>query len=78
MKNNSGFVCKVILGIILSVCVFLPYGCTQPGQTRAEGHRKHLRTLRVNQQEMIHDIDRAMLWDQPSRLTERRIPPEID
>jgi hypothetical protein len=76
MKNTSVFVCKVILAVLLSVLVFLPYGCAseQPGETVAEGQRRHKRVLRINHQEMMEDIDRFLLLDQPSKLTGRRIP----
>ena len=46
----------------------------QPGETEAEGHRRHLRNLSVNQQEMMADIDKVLLFDKPSKLTDKRIP----
>jgi hypothetical protein len=52
-------------------------GCSyseQPGETVAEGRRRHQRVLRINRQEMMADIDRAFLLDQPSKLTDKRIP----
>jgi len=76
MKNASVFVCKVILAVLLSVLVFLPYGCSfqQPGETFAEGQRRHKRVLRINNQEMMEDIDKVLMLDRPSRLTDKRIP----
>lgn len=76
MKNASVFVCKAILTVFLSVLVFLPYGCAyeQPGETLAEGKRRHKRVLRINNQEMMEDIDKVFLLDRPSRLTDKRIP----
>jgi hypothetical protein len=76
MKNASVSVCKVILAVLFSVLVFLPYGCAheQPGETVAEGRRRHKRVLRINHQEMMEDIDKFLLLDQPSKLTGRRIP----
>jgi len=77
MKNTSVFVCKVILAVFLYALVFLPCGCGSSGQlgeTTAEGHRRHQRILRINQQEMIEDIDKVMLFDKPSKLTDKRIP----
>ncbi len=77
MKSVSVSICKVILTVILSSIIFLSLGgCTvsQPGETAAEGHRRHLRTLRINQQEMMADIDKVLLLDKPSKLTEKRIP----
>jgi hypothetical protein len=74
MKSNS--ICKVILAVIFCVLVFLPLGCSseQPGETTAEGSRRHKRVLRINQSELMSDIDKALLLDQPSKLTDKRIP----
>ena len=77
MKNGSVFVCKVILGIILCALVFLLYGCgsyAHLGETKAEVRRRHLRTARINRQELAEDIDKALLLDKPSKLTDKRIP----
>ena len=76
MKSVSVSVCKVILSVILLVLVFIPFGCSisQPGETVAEGHRRHQRIARINQQELMADIDRVLMIDEPSRLTDKRIP----
>jgi len=76
MKSVSVSVCKVILPVILLVSVFLPFGCSsqQPGETAAEGHRRHQRVVRINQQEMMADIDTALMLDEPSKLSDKRIP----
>jgi hypothetical protein len=75
MKSVSVSVCSVIL--VLLVLVFLPCGCStfsQPGETAAEGHRRHLRTTRINQQETMADVDTVLMLDRSSRLTDKRIP----
>ncbi len=76
MKSVS--LCKVILGFVLWVLVFLPCGCSsffaQPGETGAEVHRRHKRVVRIDRQTMMADIDKALLLDKPSRLTDKRIP----
>ena len=75
MKGVS--VCKVILVIVLCVLFLVPLGCRsydQLGETMAEGHRKHKRTLRINRQEMMADLNMLMLLDKPSKLTDKRIP----
>lgn len=77
MKNTHFSICKVVLGIILCALVFVPCGCgffEQPGETLAEGHRRHQRNLRINQQGLMADIDRVLLLDRPSKLTDKRIP----
>ena len=75
MKNVS--VCKVILVVVLCVLFLVPLGCRsydQLGETTAEGRRRHKRALRINQQEMMADLDMLMLLDKPSKLTNKRIP----
>ena len=76
MKSDSAFVCKVILAVFLSALVFLPFSCSssQLGETTAEGNRRHHRVLRIDQQELMEDADEAVLLDQPSRLSDKRIP----
>jgi len=75
MKNTSVFVCKVVLAVVLYALLFLPCGCSeQLGETMAEGNRRHRRVLRINHQEMMEDIDRILLLDKPSRLTDKRVP----
>ena len=60
---------------VLLICAFLALqsGCTRPGETMAEGHRRHLRNVRVNQQELVQDIDAVLMTDEPSRLTDKRV-----
>jgi hypothetical protein len=51
-------------------------GCSwqQPGETVAETNRRHERKLRLENQMMLSDVDRVLQLDQPSRLTDYRIP----
>ena len=77
MKSVSTSICIITLVVALLTCVFMPLGCnsfSQPGETAAEGHRRHQRVARINQQEMMADIDTALMLDEPSRLTDKRIP----
>jgi len=67
-------VCLFTVAVVLYALIFLPCGCAQPGETAAEGHRRHIRNARINQQEMMRDIDSVMLFDTPSKLTDRRVP----
>jgi len=73
MKNAS---VVTILCIILCALVFCLAGCgffARPGETEAEGHRRHLRNLAINNQELMYDIDKALLIDKPSKASEVRI-----
>ena len=77
MKRISVFACKVVLIAAFLVLVFMPLGCSsfsQPGETAAEGSRRHDRVARINQQEMMADIDKTLLLDEPSKLADKRIP----
>jgi hypothetical protein len=49
-------------------------GCTHPGETVAETDRRHLRVLGVNQESMLKDIDMVLGLDEPSHLTDQRVP----
>lgn len=77
MKSISVFVSNMVLIFALSIMVFMPFGCSsfsQPGETAAEGHRRHQRIVRINQQQAIADVDHALMLEQPSKLTDKRIP----
>lgn len=66
---------KFVLGLILCFMAFLLTGCLeQQGETTAEGKRRHTRVLRTNRQELMSDIDKVLLIDKPSKLSDRRIP----
>ena len=71
---RNAFVSKVILGIALCSLIFCSFGCSQPGETRAEIKRRHLRNVRLNQQQLIKDLDTVLLMDEPSKLIDKRIP----
>ena len=77
VKSASFFVVKAILTVIVFVFVLLPCGCSsyeQMGETAAEGRRRHIRNSRLNQQQLMADLDAFMLTDKPSKLTDKRIP----
>lgn len=68
---------KIVLAVLLLAFVLFSTGCgffNQPGKTAQEVHREHLRAIRVNQQGMMADIDRVLGVDQPSKLTEKKLP----
>jgi len=64
----------LILVLLLFVFSLWLTGCgSQPGESRAEIHRDHLRTLRINYQELLSDLDRGLLMDQPSKMSNRLV-----
>jgi len=66
----------VVWAAILGVFLLLPIGCgsSQLGETAAESRRRHKRVMRINYREMLTDIERVYLLDQPSKLTDKRMP----
>jgi len=58
------------------ISVLLLAGCSlrHPGETRAEVDRRHQRVLRLNNELLLSDLDRTLMLDKPSKLTDRRIP----
>jgi len=78
MKKTSisailvGLLCVIVFW--LSGCLYAPLDSSQPGETEAEGHRRHIRNVRIEQREMMQDLDRMFLLDQPSKLTDKKIP----
>ena len=74
---KSVYAWKLIQVVILCALFLVPLGCSsyaQVGETEAEGRRRHQRVHRLNNQEMMNDIDTFMLLDKPSKLTDKRIP----
>jgi hypothetical protein len=71
MKNAS---VSAVFGIVLFLLVVWLCGCSQYGETTAEGNRRHIRNLRLNQEGLTEDVDRTMLFDDPNPLTDKRIP----
>ena len=74
MKNITRV---TVLSIILWSLPLWLYGCkafTQPGETGAESDRRHIRNARIDNQELMSDIDRTLLTDKPSKLSDKRIP----
>ena len=68
---------KVFMATVLTALFLLACGCgsyAQPGETAADGRRRHLRNERIHQGELMADIDKFLLIDKPSKLTDKRIP----
>lgn len=69
------FVSTVLVAFLCSLLIGL-FGCStaQQGETAAEGHRRHIRNVRLSRQQMMEDIDSAFLMDKPVSLTDKAIP----
>jgi hypothetical protein len=68
-----------VFTIVLVLCavILVGSGCKSwgyPGETKAEAKRRHERVLRLNQQDMQADIDKVLMLDRPSNLTDKRLP----
>jgi hypothetical protein len=74
MKNR---IVVSLLGVVLLVLATMSTGCglfDQQGKTADEVNRDHMRMLRINQEQLMYDIDRTMFLDKPSSLTENKLP----
>lgn len=76
-SRHKGLIVRLVaFAVVFYTLIFLPCGCScgQPGETVAEGRRRHKRVNRINLQQMMADIDKLLLLDRPSKLTDKRIP----
>ena len=73
MKNTFRFknIGAALCLCILWVAVFCLLGCSSPGETPSEIHKKHVRTLKNNTLQIQDDIDSVFLIDKPSKLSEK-------
>jgi hypothetical protein len=74
MRNH--FKVSVLITMLLGLMLSLT-GCqfwAQPGKTAQEGTREQIRTLKVNNREMMQDLNHALLLNEPSKLNEMSIP----
>ena len=73
MSLSLRFLTLAVAGCVSAI---LLSGCSwrHPGETRAEINRRHDRMLRLNSEMMLSDLDKALMLDRPSMLTDKRIP----
>ena len=73
---KSVFLHKLVLVGVLVALVLLPIACSTAhlGETKAEARRRIRRNDRINWSELAADWDAFWLRDEPSRLTDKRIP----
>ncbi len=60
--------CSVFAGLVA-----VNTGCFagSPGETTSEVHRRHMRVINTQKQQIQDDIDAVLLLNKPSRLTEK-------
>lgn len=75
MRNH--FNARAIVVLLFSLSLFVT-GCgqfwAQPGKTAQEGTEDQVRTLKVNNREMMQDLNHALLIDKPSKLNQMTMP----
>lgn len=65
------FVCVTLFLLLVSFALALSgCGIDQMGETAAEGHRRHVRLMRLQRQQLIEDIDMLLLLDKSTRTCE--------
>jgi hypothetical protein len=66
-----------IIGLaLLALCLGFG-GCrsyAQPGETALERKVRHNRLLRANYYQMVEDIDKLLMLDKPSTLSDKHMP----
>ena len=76
MNKKGVCFCKIVAAILLTAILYVA-GCqsyAQPGETEAEGQRRHNRVQQLQRQQFMRDLDRAGLVDRPSRASTLRQP----
>jgi hypothetical protein len=75
-EQGRGLGLCLLAAVALCIAAMILSGCSwqQPGETSAEINRRHSRMLRLNNQMMMSDVDKVLMLDRPSRLTDKRIP----
>jgi len=76
MKNANVYVFRLILLIVFCWVILFWAGCegAQPGRTAAEVEQARIRKSRIEEQQLREDIDKVLLTDKPSRLSDKRAP----
>jgi hypothetical protein len=76
MKNATVCVFRLILLIVFCSVILSLAGCegAQPGRTAAEVEQGRIRKKRIEEEQLREDIDKVLLTDKPSRLSDKRVP----
>ncbi|MHC4622400.1 MAG: hypothetical protein ACYS4W_00685 [Planctomycetota bacterium] len=78
--SGCGYVGRAGKSVVDFTATVLTLGETNPeayaqmGETEAEGRRRHLRSQRINSQQLRADLDELFLLKDPSTLTDKRVP----
>ena len=66
MMKNKAWVCLAAMAVWV---VVFSAGCSAPGLTKSEVHRRHHHTVLNNWWQVQDDIDTVLLLDRPTRLS---------
>ena len=75
--KNKGIAARLLGSLlVLFFGAVLLGGCSwaHPGEPADEVHRRHVRAVRINNEQLLADIDKVLLIDEPSKLSEYRLP----
>ena len=56
---------------VLCLVSFCLIGCSSPGESADDIHRRHARTLKTNLLQTQDDLDAVLLFDRPGRLSDK-------
>jgi hypothetical protein len=66
------FTVLILSVVLLSVCIGV-LGCAGQGHTSAELRRERIRTFESDRQAMYDDLERTLMIDKPSRLSNKSV-----
>ena len=62
----------ILAMVLLAVCLSV-VGCAGQGHTAAELRRERLRTFEADKKAMYDDLERTLMIDRPSRLSDKSL-----
>jgi hypothetical protein len=75
MKNSiiTKYLTVALWLCVLASLIAVNTGCSagSPGETVSEVHRRHMRVINTDNQQIQDDIDAVLLLNKPSRLTDK-------
>lgn len=74
-NTNLGFLTRTSWLCILAAVAMFSVGCWMgaPGETSRQVHQRHVDVLKTNMLQVQDDVDAVMLFDRPSKLSDKVI-----